>query len=38
MDVLRSESSGESVSLESIGGIVRVDDVYREGLEDAARA
>lgn len=27
--------AGESVSLESIGGAVRVDDVYRDGLEDA---
>lgn len=29
--------AGESVSLESIGGILPVDDVYRDGLEDAAR-
>lgn len=29
--------AGESLSLESIGGVVRVDDVYREGLEDVAR-
>ena len=27
--------AGESVTLESIGGVVRVDEVYREGLEDA---
>ena len=29
--------AGESLTLESIGGTVRVDDVYREGLEDAGR-
>jgi Uma2 family endonuclease len=29
--------AGESLSLESIGGVIRVDDVYREGLEDATR-
>jgi hypothetical protein len=29
--------AGGSVSLESIGGVVRIDDVYRDGLEDAAR-
>lgn len=29
--------AGESVSLESIGGVLRVDDVYRDGLEDATR-
>lgn len=28
---------GGAVTLESIGGVVQVDDVYREGLEDAAR-
>lgn len=28
--------AGESVGLASIGGVLRVDDVYREGLEDAA--
>ena len=27
--------AGESVSLESIGAVLRVDDVYRDGLEDA---
>jgi Uma2 family endonuclease len=26
---------GESLTLQSIGGILRVDDVYRDGLEDA---
>lgn len=30
--------AGESLSLESIGGVMRVDDVYRDGLEDVARA
>lgn len=29
--------AGESLSLESIGGTVRVDDVYAGGLEDASR-
>ncbi|HET8772934.1 MAG TPA: hypothetical protein VFP80_04055 [Thermoanaerobaculia bacterium] len=29
--------AGESVSLESIGGVMRVDDVYRDGLEDVSR-
>jgi Uma2 family endonuclease len=29
--------AGESVPLESIGGTVRVDDVYAGGLEDASR-
>lgn len=29
--------AGGSVSLESIGGVVRIDDVYRDGLEDATR-
>jgi Uma2 family endonuclease len=29
--------AGESVSLQSIGGVIPVDDVYREGLEDAPR-
>ena len=29
--------SGESLALQSIGGTLNVDDVYRDGLEDAAR-
>jgi Uma2 family endonuclease len=29
--------AGESISLASVGAVVRVDDVYREGLEDAGR-
>jgi Uma2 family endonuclease len=29
--------TGESVPLESIGGVMHVDDVYRDGLEDASR-
>jgi Uma2 family endonuclease len=29
--------AGEVVPLESVGGGLRVDDVYREGLEDAGR-
>jgi len=28
--------AGESLTLQSIGGVVRVDDVYRDGLEDIA--
>ena len=28
-------TTGESVTLQSIGGVVRADDVYRDGLEDA---
>ena len=28
-------AAGESVTLQSIGGTLRVDDVYRDGLEDA---
>jgi len=30
-------AAGESIALESIGAMVRIDDVYRDGLEDAAR-
>jgi len=29
--------AGESVKMQSIGGVIAVDDVYRDGLEDAAR-
>jgi Uma2 family endonuclease len=29
--------AGEVMPLESIGGVIRIDDVYREGLEDASR-
>ncbi len=28
-------TGGESLTLQSIGGVLRVDDVYRDGLEDA---
>lgn len=29
-------AGGESLSLDSLGIVLRVEDVYREGLEDAA--
>jgi len=32
-----NEAADESVSLPSVGAAVLVEDVYREGLEDAAR-
>jgi len=28
-------AQGESIALQSIGGLVQVDDLYRDGLEDS---